>query len=433
MQRATVAQPIVASEDWYAPPAVIDGSLAESSMEWTELLAAHLAAAQGGPPVERSRLTQALSRGDVPQKLRAEVWLTFSGANERIEKHPAVYEQLCERVASHHEKRAVGAPATAAAGSSEAGEAGSSSAHAAAGGADAANRVLEQVEKDLRRTDIGTEGVRLDAMRRVLCAYAAFNPEVGYVQGMNFIVVALLALLDERQSFWMLVLVVQDWLPDHFTRAMVGNHIDCRVLSRLTAENLPQLTERLRQLDVTVQLLTTRWFLCLWSSVLPGPTLMRLWDFLFVLGPSSTMQAALACMHMIEPSVLVTRDIGEALSGVKRVLRTADAETLLDIARVRVGEISREQLFAWRLHCRQVVLHETRHVQATRRLLKLQRSSGFALQELKLMARLCGPYTLAPADAASSLLQLTLDFEGFARALRGLVPQWKNECLLFER
>ena len=88
-------------------------------------------------------------------------------------------------------------------------------------------RVLEQVEKDLRRTEVGSDSDKLSAMRRVLCAFASFKPDVGYVQGMNFIVVALLRFFDEAQTFWMLTLIVQDWLPDHFSHAMVGNHVDC--------------------------------------------------------------------------------------------------------------------------------------------------------------------------------------------------------------
>eukprot|EP00966_Prymnesium_polylepis_P114028 2635327-Prymnesium_polylepis.1 len=61
---------------------------------------------------------------------------------------------------------------------------------------------------------------------------------------------------------------------------MVGNHVDCRVLTRLVAEHLPQTAAQLKQLDASIQLVSTRWFLCLWSSVLPAAALLRLWDFL---------------------------------------------------------------------------------------------------------------------------------------------------------
>lgn len=412
---ASLSSPIVASDDWYATADVLDATATESNQEWRELLTMHAAKT----PIETGRLKQALARG-VPMAMRTEVWLTFSGAGERMAQTPHVYDQLCKRVAAYHAAR-VGQPP------SPKSPAGSSAATSTAT-EERAHKVLEQVEKDLRRTEVGSDADKLSAMRRVLCAFASFCPEVGYVQGMNFIVVALLRVFNEAQAFWMLALIVQDWLPEHFSHAMVGNHIDCRVLAKLTSEHLPRLAARLAALDVSVQLLTTRWFLCLWSSVLPVHALHRLWDLLFVIGPAGTMQAALACITLCEPSVLEARDIGDALTGVKEVLRLIgdDGEQLVQVALYRIAPISKEQLFAWRLHCRQLVVSEARHVQATRRLLKLQRASGFSLQELKLMARLCGPFTLLPTDAATSLLRLTIDYDGFVRVVRGLVPQWKT-------
>jgi hypothetical protein len=416
-QRLQLDAPIITSENWYATE-VMDATGTEAAQEWRELLSLLANERHGGPPIERGRIKAALTRGGgVPMDMRAEVWLAFSGAQERMAQHPGVYDELCRRVAAHHEVPTIVDDGSTPDGASATG--------APVNTTERAHRVLEQVEKDLRRTEVGSDGDKLSAMRRVLCAFASFNPDVGYVQGMNFIVVALLRVFDEQQTFWMLALIVQDWLPDHFSSAMVGNHIDCRVLSTLTSEHMPRLAGRLAALDVSVQLLTTRWFLCLWSSVLPVHALHRLWDLLFVSGPAATMQAAVACMTLCEPVVLAARDIGEALTNVKEALRTSgDGEELLQIALHRIAPISREQLCAWRLHCRQLVVSETRHVQATRRLLKLQRGSGFALPELKVMARLSGPYTIVPADAAPSLLRLSIDYESFVRVLRGLVPQW---------
>ena len=53
MQRAMLDAPIVATDDWYCSADVVDHSAMASSMEWTELLAAHAAAANGGPAVAR--------------------------------------------------------------------------------------------------------------------------------------------------------------------------------------------------------------------------------------------------------------------------------------------------------------------------------------------------------------------------------------------
>ena len=113
---------------------------------------------------------------------------------------------------------------------------------------------------------------------------------------------------------------------------MVGNHVDCRVLERLTAEHLPETAAQLKQLDASIQLVTTRWFLCLWSSVLPSTALLRIWDFLFVCGPAATMQAALACMYWIAPAVAEATDIGGVLMGVKERLTAAgDGSRLLQV------------------------------------------------------------------------------------------------------
>lgn len=43
------------------------------------------------------------------------------------------------------------------------------------------------------------------AMRRVLKAYSAYDREIGYCQGMNFIVGMLLTLMTEEETFWVLV------------------------------------------------------------------------------------------------------------------------------------------------------------------------------------------------------------------------------------
>ena len=72
--------PIVASEDWYGSPTVIDATITEATQEWTELLAAR----KQGSTTDPSRQERALSGGGVPAALRKEVWLTFSGASQLL-------------------------------------------------------------------------------------------------------------------------------------------------------------------------------------------------------------------------------------------------------------------------------------------------------------------------------------------------------------
>lgn len=49
-------------------------------------------------------------------------------------------------------------------------------------------------------------------------------------QGMNFLAAFLLLWTPEEQAFWLLCFIVEDVLPDHFGRNMIGSLIDQKVL-----------------------------------------------------------------------------------------------------------------------------------------------------------------------------------------------------------
>ncbi|GBF87851.1 hypothetical protein Rsub_00563 [Raphidocelis subcapitata] len=92
----------------------------------------------------------------------------------------------------------------------------------------------DDIDKDLGRTFPGTrrfagaEGQA--ALRRVLRAYAALDPEVGYCQGMNFVAALLLSYLPEPQAFGALVVLMEDrglrryYSPDMGLLQMIESH-----------------------------------------------------------------------------------------------------------------------------------------------------------------------------------------------------------------
>ena len=75
----------------------------------------------------------------------------------------------------------------------------------------------EQIERDLGRTnptspyfDKNGDGKGLQQLKNVLCAWALHDPEIGYVQGMNFIVGYLLQQTrNEEQTFWLFARLLQ--------------------------------------------------------------------------------------------------------------------------------------------------------------------------------------------------------------------------------
>ena len=159
---------------------------------------------------------EALAAGPIPDALRAQLWLMHSGTFQKSRR--GVYAAL------QHAAEA------------KPGE------HA-------------QIELDISRSGI-RDVEQQDKLRRVLRAYANFKPSSGYVQGQNFIVVGLLLVLPEEECFWLLSIIVDEYLPSHFTHAMTGSFVDCRVLAELLARRLPDVSNKLAQMEVSVQVRT---------------------------------------------------------------------------------------------------------------------------------------------------------------------------------
>lgn len=81
-----------------------------------------------------------------------------------------------------------------------------------------------------------------DTLRRLLQAFAVFNPRIGYCQGLNFIAGMMLVFMQEEDAFWLLVTVVERLLPDdYFTRSMVGTYVDQYVLAHIVKKCLPRI------------------------------------------------------------------------------------------------------------------------------------------------------------------------------------------------
>lgn len=290
-----------------------DSRLAPNEARWAKWAAE--------PPTNRRALRDALrTSSGVPPLLRARVWMNLSGAASEVEE--GVYGHLIsldERKPGEH----------------------------------------SQIELDIHRSGISASCDQhlQGPLRRVLRAYSKFSPSTGYVQGQNFIAAGLLRVLPEEEAFWLLAVIVELYLPDHFTELMTGSIVDCMVLAEMLRKKMPDVALKLEQLEVSVQLISTRWFLCLWSSVLPPPTLLRVYDALFALGPHSTLIVALACFHILRPHILSAKSAEDlALSNVLGPLKDAPPDELVRAMLVHTAEIRPVTLERMRQRCRTSVL-----------------------------------------------------------------------------
>lgn len=74
---------------------------------------------------------------------------------------------------------------------------------------------------------------------------------------------------DEEASFWLLKCLVENILPKYYVRTMSGLITEIEVLTQLIALKEPEVHKHVQNIGVPWAVITTKWFVCLFSEVLP--------------------------------------------------------------------------------------------------------------------------------------------------------------------
>lgn len=81
-------------------------------------------------------------------------------------------------------------------------------------------------------------------MRRVLTAFSNYDLQVDYVQGMNFIVGALLYHANEVMTFWLFVSLIEDCeMRDIYMAGLPGLFKHSHIINSLVISNMTDLAE----------------------------------------------------------------------------------------------------------------------------------------------------------------------------------------------
>uniref|UniRef100_A0A3P8Z144 TBC1 domain family member 9B n=1 Tax=Esox lucius TaxID=8010 RepID=A0A3P8Z144_ESOLU len=235
----------------------------------------------------RTSKTRELVLNGIPESLRGELWLLFSGAKNEMDTHPGYYAELVEQAMGR------------------------------------CTLATEEIERDLHRSmpehHAFQNEMGIAALRRVLTAYACRNPGIGYCQAMNIVTSVLLLYCTEEEAFWLLVALCERMLPDYYNTRVVGALVDQGVFEELTRECLPLLYEHMQELGV-ISTISLSWFLTLFLSVMPFDSAVLLVDCFFYEGIKVIFQVALAVLHANMDTLLGCTDEGEAMTILGRYL-----------------------------------------------------------------------------------------------------------------
>uniref|UniRef100_A0A3P8X003 TBC1 domain family member 9 n=1 Tax=Cynoglossus semilaevis TaxID=244447 RepID=A0A3P8X003_CYNSE len=235
----------------------------------------------------RTEKTKELVLQGIPESMRGELWLLFSGAVNEMATHPGYYEDLVEKSMGKY------------------------------------NLATEEIERDLHRSlpehPAFQNEMGIAALRRVLTAYAFRNPNIGYCQAMNIVTSVLLLYAKEEEAFWLLVALCEMMLPDYYNTRVVGALVDQGVFEELAREYVPQLYDCMQDLGV-ISTISLSWFLTLFLSVMPFESAVVVVDCFFYDGIKVIFQLALSVLHANIHQLLSCKDDGEAMTVLGRYL-----------------------------------------------------------------------------------------------------------------
>ncbi|XP_066146218.1 TBC1 domain family member 9 isoform X1 [Euwallacea fornicatus] len=248
----------------------------QKAKEWEE----HFNTFGRGVSMYRTTEVAKLVLEGIPDHLRMEIWMSFSGALHVKAAHPGYYRSLVDKALRKQ------------------------------------STANEEIERDLHRslpehpafqTEIG-----IDALRRVLCSYAVHNPSIGYCQAMNIVASVLLIYCNEEEAFWLLVTLCENLLPDYYNQRVVGAVVDQGILDELTLEYLPSLHDKLLQLGM-MNMISLSWFLTIFLCVMPYESAVNVMDSFFYDGAKVIFQVALMLLEWNQDKILNCKDEGEAM------------------------------------------------------------------------------------------------------------------------
>nr|XP_039264646.1 TBC1 domain family member 9-like [Styela clava] len=235
----------------------------------------------------RTNKTRELVMKGIPDSIRGEIWMIYSGAINEMASHEGYYESLLEKCMGK------------------------------------CSIATDEIERDLHRSlpehPAFQSSRGIDALRRVLTSYAFRNPSIGYCQAMNIVTSVMLLYTTEEQAFWLLVSLCERLLPDYYNTRVVGALVDQGVFEDLTREYLPKIHGQLQNLGV-VATISLSWFLTLFICAMPFNAAVKVVDCFFYDGAPVIFQIALRVLEANMDQLMKCNDDGEAMTVLSRYL-----------------------------------------------------------------------------------------------------------------
>jgi hypothetical protein len=170
------------------------------------------------------------------------------------------------------------------------------------------------IARDLGRTfphhQFFTDGQSIgqENLFNVLKAYSLYDPQVGYCQGLSFIVAVLLLNMPDEQAFCLLVRLMHTYdLRGHFLPEMPKLQLRLFQFDRLIEELLPVLHIHFLRQGVKSSMFCSQWFLTLFSYRFPLDIVFRIYDNCLASGIEAIFAFSIVLLQKNEEKLLTLK------------------------------------------------------------------------------------------------------------------------------
>ena len=188
--------------------------------------------------------------------------------------------------------------------------------------------IIDTIERDISRTFPSLEmfhdaqGTGQASLFRILVAYARYDPEVSYCQGMGFIVALFLTYLSEEDTFWLLVSIMRN--KKHALHAILSPGLPLvdmklHILQGLINHYLPKLSKQLSKELIHCTMYATQWILTIYIYSFPFEIVVRIWDSFLCEGWKMVYRIAICILQAHEKKFCNAKSFEEIMEIFKLI------------------------------------------------------------------------------------------------------------------
>ena len=148
----------------------------------------------------------------------------------------------------------------------------------------------EQIKKDLTRTLPGNISFQYgnenyNKLYHLLTAYANYNKNIGYAQGLNFLAASSIFIFEkEMDEFLFLDALIQKFNLENIIGLSNNLSIKLEEISNCLNKFFPKIKKYLESMNLNYEFFLAGWVLTLFSNSINNDYLFYIWDFMIIFG-----------------------------------------------------------------------------------------------------------------------------------------------------